>query len=154
MRRFSIVLASIAAIALIGGAGAALAQEIREAPITWSQAALADGQVLYAEVCAVCHGTDAKGNGPAAPALAKPVPDLTQLALVNGGTFPTAEVQKTITGQTSVVAHGTLEMPVWGKVFEDVRLDRKPGERWGFARLRILALTEYIESLQVATETD
>ena len=143
---------SIATIAFIATAGVALAQEVREEPITWSQAALQDGKALYAELCAVCHGVDAKGNGPASPALAAPAPDLTQLALANGGEFPTAEVQKTITGETRVVAHGTLEMPMWGKVFEDVRLDKKPGQRWGFARLRILALTEYIQSLQVDIE--
>ncbi len=142
----------IVTIAVIATSGIALAQEIREEPITWSQAALQDGKALYAELCAVCHGVDAKGNGPASPALAAPAPDLTQLALANGGDFPTAEVQKTIAGETRVVAHGTLEMPMWGKVFEDARLDRKPGQRWGFARLRILALTEYIQSLQVDLE--
>ncbi len=152
MRRFSIALASIAAIALIAGAGVALAQEIKEEPITLQQAALRDGKALYAELCAVCHGMDAKGKGPASPALAAPAPDLTQLALANGGEFPVMEVKKAITGQTQVVAHGTLEMPMWGKVFEDARLDRKPGARWGSAQLRIIALTDYIESLQGATE--
>ncbi len=153
MRRLSIVLASIAAIAFIATVEAAPEPKIQTAPLEWSQAALSDGQALFAEVCAVCHGIDAKGNGPAAPALAKPVPDLTQLALGNNGVFPSAEIQATITGQDKVVAHGTLEMPVWGKAFEDVRIDRKAGQRWAFARLRILALTEYIASLQVESET-
>ncbi len=144
----------MATIVLIAGAGIAQAQEIKEQPLTWSQAAIQDGEALYAELCAVCHGADAKGNGPAAPALASPAPDLTQLALANGGEFPSAEVQKAITGETSVVAHGTLEMPMWGKAFEDARLDKKPGQRWGVARLRILALTEYIESLQVEAEME
>ncbi len=153
MRRFSIVLLSIVAIAFVVAAiEAGPEAEIREAPITWAQAALSDGEALYAEVCAVCHGVDAKGDGPAASALAKPAPDLTRLALSNGGEFPATDVQKTITGQNQVNAHGTVQMPMWGKVFEDVRLDRKAGQRWAFARLRILALTEYLESLQVATE--
>ncbi len=154
MRRHSITLVSIAVIVMIAGAGTALAQEVREEPITWSQAAIADGEALYGEFCAVCHGADAKGNGPAAAALTTPAPDLTQLAMANGGEFPTAAVQSSITGQTSVVAHGTLEMPVWGKAFEDARIGRKPGERWGMARLRVLALSEYIASLQVTTEMD
>ncbi len=152
MRRSSIILLSIATIAVVATVAAAPPPEIQEAPLTWAQAAQSDGKVLYAEVCAVCHGVDAKGNGPAAPALANPAPDLTQLALGNGGEFPAAEVQKMITGRTQVDAHGTLEMPMWGKVFEDVRLDRKSGQRWAFARLRILALTEYLESIQVETE--
>ncbi len=152
MRRFPMILASIAAIVLFVAVDAAPAQEVQEAPITWEQAAMQDGKQLYMELCAVCHGMDAKGNGPAAKALAKPAPDLTQLAMANGGEFPAMEVQKSIAGQDMVVAHGTVEMPMWGKAFEDVRLDRKPGARWGLARLRILALTEYIESLQVKTE--
>ncbi len=153
MRRFSIALVSIAAIALIAGAGTALAQEIKEEPITLRQAAMTNGKALYAELCAVCHGMDAKGKGPASPALAAPAPGLTQLSLANGGVFPTAEVRKTIAGQAEVIAHGTLEMPIWGKVFEDVRLDLKPSMRWGSAQLRMIALTEYIESLQVTTES-
>ncbi len=152
MRRFSMILASIAAIALVVAVDVAPAQEVQEAPITLEQAALQDGHALYAELCAVCHGMDAKGNGPAAKALAKPAPDLTQLALANGGEFPAMEVKKSITGESMIVAHGTIEMPMWGKVFEDARPDRKPGERWGSAQLRILALTDYIESLQVSTE--
>ncbi len=154
MKRSSIILGCIVALVLAVGAEAAPEENIKEAPLAWSTAALSDGGELYAEVCAVCHGADAKGNGPAASALTKQVPDLTQLALVNGGDFPTAEVQKTITGETGVTAHGTLEMPMWGKVFEDARMDKKPGQRWGIARLRILALTEYLESIQVETETD
>ena len=152
MKRFSIVLVSLAAIAWIACAQTALAQEVKEAPITLEQAALQDGKALYRELCAVCHGIDAKGNGPASPALAAPAPDLTQLALANGGEFPAAEVKKAITGQTPVTAHGTLEMPMWGKVFENARPDRKPGERWGAAQLRIIALTDYLASIQVASE--
>ena len=152
MKRSSIILVSIAAVLVLGVAEAAPASDVKEAPITLEQAALDDGQALYAELCASCHGIDAKGNGPAAPALTTPAPDLTELAINNGGVFPTVEVQKSITGQTSVVAHGTLEMPVWGHVLADVRPDTKPGQRWAFARLRILALTEYIASLQVESD--
>ena len=170
MRRFSILLASIAAIALFVAVDAAPAQEVEGAPITWEQAAMQDGKELYmelcavchgmdakgkalfAELCAVCHGADAKGNGPASPALAAPAPDLTQLAMANGGEFPAKAVQKTIAGQDMVAAHGTAEMPMWGKVFEDARPDQKPGQRWSSAQMRIRALTEYVESLQVKSE--
>ena len=156
MRRLPLIVGSMAALAFIVVVEAAPEVEIKEAPLTWQQAAQSDGAVLYVEACAACHGVDAKGNGPAAPALAAPAPDLTQLALGNGGVFPAAEVQTTITGQGQdrVSAHGSLEMPVWGKAFEDVRPDRKPGQRWGFARLRILALTEYLESIQVEAEAE
>lgn len=61
-------------------------------------------------------------------------------------------MHKSITGEGEINAHGTLEMPVWGKAFEDARLDMKPGQRWAFARMRISALTAYIETLQVEKE--
>jgi len=152
MKRTTIVFVCIAVVALIGYAQAAPAQEVRESPITLQQAALHDGQALYVELCGVCHGEDAKGHGPAAAALSKPAPDLTLLAAGNGGEFPAAEVKKAITGQLPVAAHGTVEMPMWGKVFEDARPDQKPGQRWGSAQLRILALSEYLESIQVEAD--
>lgn len=122
--------------------------EIKKAPISWEQAALSDGEALYVELCAVCHGVSGKGDGPAAPALSVELSDLTKLAAANGGEFPAMEVEKAITGSKAVTAHGTAEMPVWGRVFEDVRPDHKPAARWTFARARIYNLTEYIKSLQ------
>ncbi len=55
-----------------------------------------NGQVLYQNYCATCHGTDAKGNGPMAPVLKTPPPDLTQIAVRNGGVFPQKNVEKII----------------------------------------------------------
>jgi hypothetical protein len=43
------------------------------------------GADLFRAYCASCHGRDAKGHGPAAPALKATVPDLTVLAKNNGG---------------------------------------------------------------------
>ncbi len=125
------------------------APEIKTAPLTWKQAALGNGEDLYVALCASCHGVDAMGNGPASPALAAPAPDLTQLAIHNGGVFPSDQVSEMIAGEKRVVAHGTLEMPVWGRALKDVRPDYKMGARENFARLRIYDLTKYIESIQV-----
>ena len=36
-----------------------------------------EGKDSFMAYCAVCHGADGRGNGPAAPALKTPVPDLT-----------------------------------------------------------------------------
>ena len=47
-----------------------------------------EGKDLFRAYCASCHGMDAKGNGPVAPALKAPVPDLTTLAKRNRGVFP------------------------------------------------------------------
>src|ERR1700683_1638348 len=46
------------------------------------------GPDLFRVYCAVCHGSDAKGNGPLASGLKAKVPDLTVLAKTNGGQFP------------------------------------------------------------------
>ena len=34
-----------------------------------------EGKDNFTAYCAVCHGQDGKGNGPAAPAMKKPVPE-------------------------------------------------------------------------------
>src|SRR5271168_2317682 len=77
----------------------------------------ASGKEMYTTYCAVCHGTDGKGGGPAASALKVPPADLTQLARNNGGKYPAAKVTSAIAGDSSVPAHGSREMPVWGKLF-------------------------------------
>src|ERR1035438_2392809 len=49
---------------------------------------LTKGPDLYQRYCAVCHGKDGKGGGPAAAALKAIPTDLTQLSKNNGGKFP------------------------------------------------------------------
>ena len=149
MKRSLVFLASIVAAATFLVFEAVPQAEVKEAPLTWQLMALSDGADLYAELCAVCHGTDAKGDGPATPALAERAPDLTQLAVHNDGVYPAEAVKKSITGETRVTAHGTMSMPMWGRAFQDARPDIKPGARHGYAQMRIYALTAYIESLQV-----
>lgn len=124
------------------------APEVVEVPITWHEAGLTDGKELYVGLCAVCHGVTGIGDGPAAPALAKPVPDLTLLSQAADGVFPREGVEKAIRGQSQVAAHGTLEMPIWGHVFADARPDRKSGMRWALAEQRIQNLASYIETIQ------
>lgn len=130
-------------------AGTTFAQvKIKREPLTWHQVALNDGEQLYLELCAACHGEGAMGDGPAAVALKKPVPDLTVLAAKNDGVFPREEVEDTITGKTRYVAHGTVDMPIWGAAFEGVRPDWKPFRRAALARQRIHNLTEYLATIQ------
>ncbi len=148
MKRWSIALATLTILAV----GLAAAEEplpkITDAPLTWKTLALGDGEQLYGEICAVCHGVGGKGDGPAAPALRAVTPDLTVLAAQNGGVFPFDEVQRAISGESEVAAHGTRQMPIWGTAFTDVRYDRKPSQRKAFARLRIYDLATYLESIQ------
>jgi mono/diheme cytochrome c family protein len=128
--------------------GVIAGEGIQEAPLTWKQAALSDGEELYTELCAVCHGADGKGAGPAAVALKEPVPDLTLLAKHNEGVFPAEGVQKAITGEAGIASHGTTGMPIWGRAFADSRLDFKPFRREALAKQRIFNLSSYLESIQ------
>src|SRR5450432_1881961 len=82
-----------------------------------------EGPELYTEYCAVCHGKDGKGGGPAAAALKKQPTDLTQLARNNGGKFDALRIQGAITGSDVVAAHGSRDMPTWGTVFASMSTD-------------------------------
>ena len=102
------------------------------------------GPELFKAYCATCHGKDAKGNGPMAPSLRIAPPDLTRLAVRNGGMFPFLQVQKIISGEQQPAAtHGTREMPVWGPIFSEVTWDQDLG------RMRIYSLAMYLEAIQV-----
>ncbi len=150
MKRTFVIFGIATAVAFLFVLEAVPQAEVEEAPVTWEQLALSDGGELFVELCGACHGADGKGNGPASPALAAPAPDVTQLARHNGGTFPEAQVKKAIRGEAKVAAHGSLEMPVWGRALYDARPDLKPGHRHGLAQLRVQALTAYIASIQAS----
>lgn len=146
-RRVSITIAAAIALAMT----TAVAQEkvtVVEAPLSWQQAAQADGEEIFFELCAVCHGTDGKGNGPAAAALRSRVPDLTRLTVGNNRIFPTEWVRETIAGKHRPAAHGSVDMPIWGTAFAELRPDLKPYRREGFARQRIYNLLVHIERIQ------
>jgi mono/diheme cytochrome c family protein len=101
------------------------------------------GAEMFKSYCAACHGTDAKGNGPAAAALKVPPTDLTLLSKNNGGKFPDMKVVSAIRGDTVLPAHGTKEMPVWGQVFWSLSHGHE-----GEVQQRTANLTKYIEGLQ------
>lgn len=129
--------------AVVVGAGLALCQSQPTIKTTrLHPTSAASGQDMYAQYCAVCHGTTGKGNGPAAAAMRKSPTDLTQLSATHGGKFPANEVAQAITGEANVGAHGTAQMPVWGELF------RTSGSDAPEVRLRITNLTRYVETLQ------
>lgn len=103
-----------------------------------------DGPGIYQTYCASCHGEDARGNGPVAPALKQKVPDLTRLSQENSGTFPADHVKTTILlGSDDLIpAHGSKKMPIWGPIFHELDFDRD----WG--QVRVENLTKYLESIQ------
>jgi mono/diheme cytochrome c family protein len=100
------------------------------------------GVEMYRTYCAVCHGLDGKGSGPAAPALKQKTPDLTQLSKKSGGEFPLFRVTNIIQGDADIPAHGSRDMPMWGDVFRSLRRDE------AVVKLRVHNLAQYLESLQ------
>ena len=103
-----------------------------------------EGRDMFRAYCAACHGTDAKGGGPAASSLKTTPPDLTRIAQRRGGSFPAQQVERIITGEeTSPAAHGSREMPIWGPIFGQIQRDQDLG------KVRVRNLAKYLESLQV-----
>jgi mono/diheme cytochrome c family protein len=98
---------------------------------------------MYTAYCAVCHGADGKGGGPAASALKVPPTDLTLLAKNNGGKYPAIKVSSTIHGEGGLPAHGSKDMPVWGSLFWSLSRGHEAE-----VQQRVSNLTKYIESLQ------
>lgn len=109
------------------------------------------GKREYEQSCATCHGLDGKGKGPFAQALELSVSDLTTLAKRNGGVFPVLRVYSVIDGRDEVKAHGSREMPIWGKhfsvsaapIYDDYAYNPEVA-----ARGRILAVIDYLYRLQ------
>ena len=115
---------------------------VMKTPIPRTSAA--SGQEMFNTYCAVCHGKDAKGNGPSAAALKVAPPDLTMLSLHHGGKYPIAYVETVLKfGGETFPAHGAKDMPIWGPVLGAISVDAPEAE------LRIHNLNQYIESLQV-----
>jgi len=103
----------------------------------------ASGKEMFMSYCASCHGKGAKGDGPAANALKQLPADLTTLTKRNGGKYPSDKVTAILRGQTSLMAHGDQEMPVWGPVFW-----RMSGGHEEQVQMRIANLNHYLQTLQ------
>jgi mono/diheme cytochrome c family protein len=134
------VLAEVIALVMMASAQEPK-KEIKHVPITPTSPA--SGQEMYKTYCAVCHGTDAKGNGPAAEALKVPPTDLTALAGKNGGKYPAMKVAAIIRGEDVLAAHGSKEMPIWGHLFRSIS-----GGHESEVHQRVANLNQYLESLQ------
>jgi mono/diheme cytochrome c family protein len=111
------------------------------------------GAMEFLSNCAVCHGPDARGDGPYAMYLKGEPADLTTLARDNGGSFPFEEVYRVIDGRVLNRAHGPREMPVWGfeynaqaRDYYDEMLGPRHAE--SYVTTRILALIRYLDSIQ------
>ena len=76
-----------------------------------------DGQALYLDHCANCHGTYGEGDGVVTPDLEVVLQDLRYISARNDGVFPREWLQRVIDGRDSRQGHGPIGMPVWGAVF-------------------------------------
>lgn len=118
MKRHVMLLASVVALSTLPLAAQQAKQKPQPAATPQASAAPErTGAAIFREYCATCHGVNARGNGPAAPAFKQRPPDLTRLAVRHKG-FPRAAVEKMILGDDPLQpAHGSREMPVWGPTF-------------------------------------
>jgi len=105
------------------------------------------GRASFLRHCSACHGLEARGNGILKPVLLVPPADLTRIAERRGGVFPDAEIARYIDGREDVLAHGSREMPVWGRVFAAPVVDGATGEE--VVRGQLWVLVAYLRSIQV-----
>lgn len=133
------------AIALLGHIQAAQAET----------GADASARSNFLELCADCHGADAKGNGPLTKNLAKVPPDLTRIKERANGKFDEKAVFDWIIGLDTPNFHGTREMPIWG----DWLMDETLGDSTSFdaasaaereIERRVTALVKYLEKRQAS----
>ena len=135
------ILVAISTFAVAQQAPAQTAPTVKHVPITNTPSN--DGKEMFNSYCAVCHGKDGKGNGPAASAMKTPPSDLSVLAQKNGGKYPASHVSAVIKGQASTPSHGSQDMPVWGPLFSSISQGHE-----GQVQQRITNLVSYIETLQ------
>jgi mono/diheme cytochrome c family protein len=111
------------------------------------------GRGSYMRYCAVCHGTDGKGDGPYAPLLTKKPADLTMLSKDNNGVVPAPRVTQVLTFGTNTnpspyPAHGTRDMPVWGKHFGGKSYAAGSNPHSTIASERVQLLLTYLNHIQ------
>jgi len=128
----------------------AIAQQAATAPSTptvkhvpINRAPMNSGKDMFNSYCAVCHGTDAKGAGPAASAMKTNPVDLTALARKSGGKYPASHVAAVLRGQAITASHGSQDMPIWGPLFSSISQGHEAQ-----VQQRIVNLVNYVETLQ------
>ncbi len=140
-RRVFVVLALSALAGSWSFAAARQQPTIKKVPID-AASPQNDPTAMFTAYCTPCHGREGKGDGPAAPALAKQPSDLTKLSARNGGTFPEVKVTRFIEGSDEVPAHGDRDMPIWGDLFKALHGGRS------IVPARVKGLTDYLKSIQ------
>lgn len=109
------------------------------------------GKLEFEVHCAVCHGVDAKGNGPYVSNLKVALPDLTSIARNNAGVFPADHIISVIDGRAQIASHGSRDMPIWGDRYAASAAEHfagSPYDQEAFIRGRVLILVDYLRRVQ------
>ncbi len=136
-----VAVVALAMIAMAQQAAPSQEKVIKHVPVKQTNAS--SGQEMFNSYCAVCHGTDGKGAGPAASALKVPPTDLTELSAKNGGKYPSMHVSSVLRGEAETPAHGSKDMPIWGPLFRHLSQGHDAE-----VQQRVANLNQYIESIQ------
>lgn len=137
------------AVALGIGLAAGWAQaQTPEAPA--AAAATSPGRDAFVQFCASCHGDGAQGNGPMAGELRTAPPDLTRLGARFGTPLNTQRLLERIDGRNMARAHGSTDMPVWGRKL-GARTPRTQGTE-AHTRGTLLIIIDYLGTIQRPAE--
>ncbi len=147
MRKPSSIVGLLAFILVLGWITLAATQEKIKPPYhdlnLAAPAGTVSGADLYKQLCAGCHGADAKGVGPTSPYCSVPPTDLTLLTKKNHGAFPEQKVTQILRYGTEKPNQSTTYMPVWKPLLSTIH-----GESSELTEKRITSLTEYLKSIQ------
>lgn len=106
------------------------------------------GRTIYIEKCAVCHGRDGRGDGPAAAGLLTKPADLTRIAARRDGVWPMLEVMSIIDGYSKRYLPGE-DMPIYDDFVEGTLVPFDTGNGvTSRTPAKLLAITRYLETLQ------
>lgn len=147
MKKSITILLIITLMACVGNAVAQLT--VRQISLEWEVTGGLESDALYNTLCSGCHGVSGKGDGPAVGALEKDVPDLRMLSFNNDGVYSHKKVKRAISGSSRNIVHGTIDMPNWEQQLMYVNSGWSTFTREAYARKRIHALSEYVETLQL-----
>jgi mono/diheme cytochrome c family protein len=103
------------------------------------------GETEYMRYCSACHGENADGAGPVANVLTPRPPALRSLHARFGKPLGTGFVEF-VSGTTMPRAHGTSDMPVWGRVLTE-KDPKKKGDESDPADV-LWRITIYLEKIQ------
>ncbi len=109
---------------------------------------LNQGEALFVEHCAKCHGVDAQGNGHSAAGLRTRPPDLTKIAARRSGVWPMLEVMSILNGYLKVT-NPREDMPIIAQLNDGPTVDFDTGN--GLVTsvpANLISITEYLESIQ------